>query len=211
MDLAFGLAAAKVFNVSSSKGVYNPKILWHHSLCIALIAQHICQQIPEFKKYGAFTAGLLHDCGKIFLMENYFEDYMKIYYDAEKYDIPLYELEEEKYGMSHETIGQFLASGWNLPEHLVEAIGFHHRPGSALNYPQLAAIIGLADYLHYKAIQSGALSSEAINAIPCQLTCGHWSYLKQIFKNISIKELKEKADNVAGIMNNNKDLLNILN
>jgi len=210
MDLAFGLAASKVFNVSSSIGGYNPQILWHHSLCIALIAQHICLQFPELQKLGAFTAGLLHDFGKIFLMDNFSEKYTEIYNDAEKYDIPIYELEEEKFGINHATIGQLLAEGWNLPEHLVEAIGFHHRPTGAPNHTRLAAIVGLADYLHYKAILTGSLDSEDINVASSQLTYGHWILLNQIFKDLHIDQLKEKADNVASIINNNQALFNLL-
>lgn len=206
MDLSFGLAAAKVFETITLQGPYDPKTLWHHSMGTALIAQNLCKKFPEHQKTGAFTAGLLHDVGKIFLMENFPQHYAQIHVDMAKHNLPLFELEEERLGLNHAAIGEFLASNWNLPDALVQAIAFHHQPFSASGDSQLAAIIGLADYLHYQAKDS----PEEESVFPLQLTFGHWNILTQLFKGLDTEELKKMAQDAVAILKDNQDLFAIL-
>lgn len=206
IDLSFGLAAAKVFEASLLEGPYDPKTLWHHSMGTALIAQNLCKKFPEHQKSGAFTAGLLHDFGKIFLMENFPQHYAQIHADIAKHNLPLFELEEERLGLNHAAIGKFLASNWNLPDALVQAIAFHHQPFSASDHSQLAAIIGLADYLHYQAKDS----PEEESLFPLQLTFGHWNILTQLFKGLDTEELKKMAQDAVAILEDSQDLFAIL-
>ncbi|MEN6624586.1 MAG: HDOD domain-containing protein, partial [Smithella sp.] len=131
IDLAFGLAVAKVFDIKPLQSIIDPTFLWHHAVCTALIAQHLCRDIPQYKNISVFTAGLLHDIGKIFLMEKFADIYRQTYADTTKYDMPLFELEEDYLGMNHAIIGQHLSSNWNLPEYLVQAISHHHQPTNA--------------------------------------------------------------------------------
>lgn len=209
MDLAFGLAAAKVFEVKPLEGLYDPKALWHHSLCTALIAQNLCQKFPEYQRLGAFTAGLLHDFGKIFLIEHFPELYGQIHVDVTKLGLPLFELEEESFGLNHAAIGELLASNWNLPEALVEAIAFHHQPFSAPGDSRLAAMIGLADYLHYGAGESGQLP-EGIPVFSPQLTFGHWNFLSQLFEGLDTEQLGTMREDALAVIRDSQDLFSIL-
>ncbi len=206
--LAFGLAAAKVFHVRPMEGLWDPKQLWHHSMCVALITQDLCKRFTEYQRIGAFTAGLLHDFGKIFLIENFPEPYGQVHANVTKQDLPVFELEEEKFGLSHAAIGKFLASNWNLPDALVQAIAFHHHPFSAPSHSELAAIVGLADYLHYHA----ALSSnpEEVPVWSPQLTFGHWSILTHLFKGLDTDKLKKMTQDALDILENSQDMFAIL-
>ncbi len=209
MDLAFGLAAAKVFEVKPLEGLYDPKTLWQHSMCTAMIAQNLCQRFPEYQRLGAFTAGLLHDFGKIFLIEHFPEMYGQIHVDVRKLGLPLFELEEESFGLNHAAIGEFLASNWNLPEALVEAIAFHHQPFSAPSHSRLAAMIGLADYLHYGASESGELP-EGIPVFSPQLTSGHWNFLTQLFEGLDTGQLRKMQEDALATIKESQDLFSIL-
>ena len=209
MDLAFGLAAAKVFQVRPLEGLYDPKTLWHHSMCTALIAQNVCQRFREYQRLGAFTAGLLHDFGKIFLIEHFPELYGQLHVNAKELGLPLFELEEESFGLNHAAIGELLASNWNLPEALVEAIAFHHQPFSAPRHPQLAAMIGLADYLHHGATGLGELPEGAPFLSP-QLTFGHWSFLTQLFDGLNTEQLGKMQEDALAIIRDSQDLFSIL-
>ncbi len=209
MDLAFGLAAAKVFKTKSVEGLGDPKALWHHSMSTALIAQNLCQNFPNFQNLGAFTAGLLHDFGKIFLMENFSEPYGQLHLDGADKNLPVFELEEERFGLNHAVLGEFLASNWNLPDDLVKAIAFHHQPFSAAEHAQLAAIIGLADYLHYQTtLNNGA--NDHLHLLPPGISFGHWNILTKLFKGLDSEALTKMAEEASTTLEESQDLFALL-
>lgn len=206
--LAFGLTTAKLFNVSQLKGIYSPKSLWQHSMCTGLIAENLCKRFPEYKKLGVFTAGLLHDFGKILLIENFSDLYGQVHAEAKKYSLPLFELEEEKFGLNHAIIGEFLATNWNLPDALIQAVAFHHQPFSAPSHSQLAAIIGLADYLYYEAVELGDISMD-FSGFSCELTNCHWTLLGQLFPGFNSEMLKGMTQDAVDIINKSMNLFMI--
>jgi HD-like signal output (HDOD) protein len=208
MDLAFGLAAAKVFQIKPFEGLSDPRALWHHSMGTALIAQDLCLKLPQCQTFGGFTAGLLHDFGKIFLMENFSESYGQLYADAAQRNLPTFELEEDRLGLNHSVIGEALASNWNLPDSLVEAVAFHHRPCSAPKHPQLAAIVGLADYVYYQATMAKKQPDEPRFLTP-PMTYGHASILMELYQDLNAEALETMTENAIAILHRNQDLFAI--
>jgi len=184
----------------------DPTFLWHHAICTALIAQQLCREIPQYKDISVFTAGLLHDVGKIFLMEKFADIYRQTYVDATKYNMPLFELEEDYLGMNHAIIGKHLSSNWNLPEYLVQAICHHHQPASATAHSGLAAVTGLANYLYYKALGADQ-NSHLDPGYDHWLTVGHWMFLTQLFKDMGKDKLDEMTRDAMAIINENRDYL----
>ncbi len=206
VDLAFGLAAAKVFDTKPIGGLIDPKMLWHHAICTALIAQNLCKSVPAYRDSGVFTAGLLHDVGKIFLIEKFPDIYKKTYSSTAEHDLPLFELEEDHFGMNHATIGRNLSSRWNLPEQLIYAITYHHQPFNASRHSGLAAVTGLADYLYYRATGKEDPSMD-IHGDNHWLTVGHWISLTQIFPDMSPQKLDEMTGDAISIIEDNKDYI----
>ncbi len=207
--LAFGLTTAKLFDAAHLKEIYSAKALWRHSMCTGLIAESLCKKLPEYRKLGVFTAGLLHDFGKIILIDSFPELYGQMHVEARKYDLPLFDLEEEKFGLNHAISGEFLASNWNLPDPLIQAIAFHHQPFSASSHSQLAAIIGLADYLYYEATALGELQDE-FAGFPCELTSCHWTFLGQLFPGLDAEQLKLMTQDALDIIQHSHELFAIL-
>ncbi len=207
--LSFGLSTAKLFASAHLKGVYSPKDLWRHSMCTGLIAESLCKRFPEYRKLGVFTAGLLHDFGKIILIDHFPELYGQVHVDVKKYELPLYDLEDERFGLNHAIIGEFLATNWKLPAPLTQAIAFHHQPAAATSHPQLAAIIGLADYLYYEVAALGELPNE-LRSFPCELTSSHWAFLGQVFPGLNSEQLKQMTQDALQVIRNSHDLFSIL-
>jgi HD-like signal output (HDOD) protein len=207
VDIAFGLAAAKVFDLKPVPGILDPKFLWHHAICTALIAQSVSRPLSQFRDVGVFTAGLLHDVGKIFLIANYPDIYRQLSQDAEKLKLPLFEMEEDYFGIHHAGIGRYLASQWNLPEALVNAITYHHQPYTSPTHSGVAAITGLADYLYYRAMGKDPAGHEAK---PQWLTVGHWLVLTRLFKQFDAHALDDMTRNAAAVMEENKEYLDFL-
>lgn len=209
MDLSFGLAAAKVFDAKPIEGVFDPKTLWRHSMGVALIAQKLCQEMPKCQRLGGFTAGLLHDLGKIFMLEHFSEAYREVHQEAGKNGHHLFELEEKRFGLHHATIGESLAANWNLPEALVRAIAFHHQPFSAPSHGEMAALIGLADYLQHRAVLAEEGLEKTSLALP-PLTVGHWQILQEHFRALDNEELATMTEQALVTLNQNEHLFAML-
>lgn len=210
INLAIGLSAARVINVQAHEDLYDPKILWHHSIGTAMIAYKLCEKFPEYQKKGIFTAGLLHDFGKIILVEQFPDLYISVHENAKKYELPIFELEEDTFGLSHATIGKLMATNWNMPDYLVEAIAFHHQPNQASQYPVMAAIVGLADYLYHEALKSGELALD-VSDPRNQLSFGHKSILGPLFPELDPQNMGKMVQDVITIMQDNQDAFDILN
>lgn len=208
MDISFGLAAAKVFDIEPVDGLIDPKDLWHHSICTAIIARELCSDMTEYRNVGVFTGGLLHDFGKIYLMESFPDIYRQTHLDSEHHNLPVYQMEEDKFGLNHAMIGKQLSSNWNLPDPLVDAISFHHQPFSGCSHPQLAAIIGLADQIYYDAMTLEDTAGKARTSM--RLSYGHRTYLKRIFKGFDENYLQNLTKHARDVIQNSGDLLSIL-
>lgn len=76
----------------------------------------------------ARVAGFLHDCGKLLLADKLKKRYLDVFENANKEHIPLWETERCELGATHACVGAYLLGLWGLPDSIVEAIGFHHRP-----------------------------------------------------------------------------------
>ena len=120
--------------------------IWRHSVAVAAIAMLLAreegagQEIQNF----SFTAGLLHEIGKIILILNFpkrFKEFLEL--KLRNQDRSNYELEEEVFGTSHAKIGAYLVGLWGLPDPIVEAILFHETPADCSN-----ATISPLTFLH---------------------------------------------------------------
>jgi HD-like signal output (HDOD) protein len=94
----------------------------------------------------AFTAGVVHDVGRIVLalaMPQYFQEIGALSGCGER---PVHELEQERLGVTHAEVGAYLLGVWGLPFSIVETTAFHHQPSNAgVETPDVLAAVHLAD------------------------------------------------------------------
>lgn len=209
IHLALGLGAAKAIDQMPANGLYKPQALWHHLMGTALICRFLYRRYLKKDDPGLFTAGLLHDFGKIFLVEHYPEAYDAVHLEAVEHDIPLYELEEECFGINHAIIGKHIGSTWNLPEALIQAAAFHHQPFFATEHTSLAAVIGFADFLYHKACPA-VEPSQMVTACPSGLTYGHWHILQQEFPGIVMDDIDTLARECEAVIQENRQVFALL-
>jgi HD-like signal output (HDOD) protein/CheY-like chemotaxis protein len=104
--------------------------LWQHSVSSAALAQKIATAECASKSVidESFTAGLLHDIGKVVLLAEMPHQYRPI---LEKNSGEVSAFEIQLLGCTHAQIGAYLVSIWGLPVPLVRAVAFHHCPSEA--------------------------------------------------------------------------------
>ncbi|MBY0277108.1 HDOD domain-containing protein [Candidatus Binatia bacterium] len=117
--------------------------LWEHSLAVAHAAQHFAARTQAGAARDAFTAGLLHDVGKLVLARQFPDAYRQVL--AQATATPLRpELERAAVGHDHAAVGALLFERWRLPALLIDAVARHHDLPFA---PDLAGVVGAANVL----------------------------------------------------------------
>jgi len=104
--------------------------LWKHSVTTGKFAEQIARaQGCEVELVGqAFTAGMLHDIGKLLFAANMTEQFKEAIHLARKDNIHLWDAESKVFGATHGELGACLLGIWGLPMPIVEAVALHHYP-----------------------------------------------------------------------------------
>lgn len=108
--------------------------LWEHSIAVACLAQRIAvgERCTKALVDESFTAGILHEIGKLVLLSEMPTPYAEVLADIAKKPGTLAGLERQRFGCTHADLGAYLMSIWGLPHSLVQAVAYHDRPGESV-------------------------------------------------------------------------------
>lgn len=144
------------------QGEVDPRRIWRHSFCVALCAQALAP-LCRIEAESSFTAGLLHDIGRIALLSVDPQRFAAVLADRAQYP-DLSAAEAALLGFTHAEFGARLLERWRLPNILIRAVEFHHLPDTAPTSP-LTDLIYLADQLAH-AIADNKLESAVSTDTP---------------------------------------------
>ena len=125
---------------------------WLHCLCVGVTSKLIAAKKGVDPKYHQeyFTAGLLHDIGKIPLNAVLAADYMHLVSTADREHKPLFIIENENLGINHCTAGEMIANAWKLDSPIHDVITWHHNPsGYSGENSSILLIIEIANYFSH--------------------------------------------------------------
>ncbi|MFZ0132516.1 MAG: HDOD domain-containing protein [Desulfobacterales bacterium] len=141
--------------------------LFHHAVGTALTAEKIAHFTGKAPLSTAYTAGLLHDIGKV-VLDQFVAGAFPLFYRKmnceEAYSLGL---EREVFGIDHTAVGRTLADMWAFPESLAATIAHHHEPEKSPHHAELAHIVFLADLLMARfntGLELEGMSSGAIDS-----------------------------------------------
>ncbi len=125
--------------------------LWRHSLAVAGCARQLANDKHPELADDAFSAGLIHDCGKLILDKYILE--RKPQFDAfiQEEGKTFLDAERDILGFDHSQIAADVCEKWTIPKKLTTAIQYHHNP-SMLGHNELAFLVHAADGI---ALMSG--------------------------------------------------------
>lgn len=149
-NMAMAITTFNMFLGKSDEASLTRRAVWRHSLHAAQCARTVTTLLPAavqetFGAEEAFTAGLLHDIGKMVLDGSQPALYKSLDAVCKGRGLRFHEVEAQILPFGHALLGAALAQRWNLPPALCEAIAFHHTPRAATLNPRLTAAVGFAN------------------------------------------------------------------
>ena len=137
------------------KGVDMGK-LWRHSITTAFNAKFVAES-ADMDGNLLFTAGLLHDIGKMIMAQAHPQVIGSGFYQPT--DAASTEREIIQFGCTHAEVGAALLEKWKLPAQLAISVRHHHDPAAALGFAPIAACVNLGNQaahseLHPKIVET---------------------------------------------------------
>ena len=132
------------------------RICWRHSLACALIAKELAKG-SSIGEDVAYTAGILHDVGRLALAVGFPDRYGEFLMSREAASSDILEREREIFGTDHCEAGSALMSRWDIPKSLV-VVASHHHDAPEEGDPGVLSIVRhgcrFADVLGFEVIQT---------------------------------------------------------
>ena len=127
------------------------KELWSHSLMTASLAKIIARQtFPELEQIS-FVGGIMHDIGKMIIMETFPENFREIEEVRSQKGLTYTDAEQEVMDTNHCLIGEILVKQWSIPEEIVDCVSLHHTMAGWEDIPsannELVNVVSLSNLL----------------------------------------------------------------
>ncbi len=177
--------------------------LWKHSLSVAIGSRILAARKNPSLEDTSFSAGLIHDAGKLvldqYVMERK-EDFEEV---MEHGQVTFMTAENKIFGFNHAEMGFDVCDRWSIPEDIATAIKFHHSPSrSDNNY--LAYIIHMADAIVNMADELAKMGGmgAGIEAMMYMLDDKSMEFLGLKEEDIKpiIEEIEQSVGDMAGEM-----------
>lgn len=160
--------------------------LMNHSVATGSLARLIVRDETRSQNLAddAFMSGLMHDVGKLVLADNEPEGYDRMLARARQKELPSWMIELEEFGSTHADVGAYLLALWGLPDPIVTAAAYHHRPSdcaekefSSLTAVHVANILQQQEYPLPGAGAQAAVEVKYLASLGLEDRLAKWSDL----------------------------------
>jgi putative nucleotidyltransferase with HDIG domain len=126
---------------------------WRHCIATAIMTRETLGEVQAGSDEVDYVAGLLHDVGKIVMVAAFPEYFERIQARLGEEKMSLLRMETETLGINHCELGARYLSAHKLPVATIQAVRYHHHPGSAPTEIRLVAAVQVADlFVRHAAI-----------------------------------------------------------
>ena len=158
---------------------------WQHCVAVGIVTRMLTNTLRLPFTQQALIAGLLHDVGKILLLNDQPRTYRLLLEKARHGEAPLHLLEEEAFGLTHAEVGAAACDKWNLPSDFIETAKEHHQEPE-LSSGSLANLVRSANLIvkvsHIGDGGNPFVSTNRLNILPTSNI--PWRVLRDIISNL---------------------------
>ena len=132
---------------------------WRHSLACALLSEELATSCSVHLD-RAYTAGLLHDIGRLGLLVAYPAEYSNVLAVTEENSMDILQVERDLFDIDHCQAGRWLMKEWKFPEEFHDIAARHHSEPTTGEFDLLALVrlaCRLADTLGFQAVKPARL------------------------------------------------------
>jgi len=164
--IVVAMLGSQAMTLVRSKHAADTTRFWRHSVTTAVIAATLARRV-QVVDATAFTAGLLHDVGKLILLSVDGMNYADLVRNATGSGRGLSAAEESAMGFDHASLGARLLARWGLPENVCLAVRLHHQsPAAAAQHQRLAAAVNFANCLAHQITDGPTVAPAAEDISP---------------------------------------------
>ncbi len=122
--------AFQLFDESKKVLGFDPADECNHAVNVGILCFRMAEGVGCGGRLAeeAFTAGLLHDLGRVLMAANVPEIYAEVSKDMTADVLPRWRVEQELLGFDHAVVGANALNAWGMAPTIVEAVRWHHQP-----------------------------------------------------------------------------------
>lgn len=135
--------------------VIDMDMFWRHSIAVATTSRILAAYRHEQNIEKFFTAGLLHDIGKLILFVEAPKYMNKVIKKQKETNELMHKIEKDIMGFDHAKLGSMLLKKWKLPDDLVTSVYYHHMPSVFSGDIVGPSIVHIADIISH-SVQFGS-------------------------------------------------------
>ena len=167
-QMAVGASVMSAFKGPKRDDVFDLDLFWGHSVAVAAAAEAVAKKTRAAKPEDAFTAGILHDIGRLVIRQVMPEEFAHAVKLARKGEYTLADAEAQVTGFAHDEVGRALGEAWKFPTHLIDVVASHHDTHLTPANDGLAGIVAQCNelVLHYGLYCGYDLEGESLPLTP---------------------------------------------
>jgi HD-like signal output (HDOD) protein len=156
--------------LSPSKSSTTMQACWKYNLATAVISEWLAR-FTELHPDACYTAGLIHDVGRLAILRAFPEEYERMLSVIQDYGFDLLRCEHDLFDIDHCEAGRYLTGRWEFPVELQDVAARHHEQPEP-ETPALITVVHIAwqiaDMLGYSPfdIRSAATIEEITATLP---------------------------------------------
>ncbi len=150
-QMVVGLAGASLLDTEIEGYDMGPRAMWKHALAVAIGSSELTKHLEKEDPDAAFTAGILHDVGKVALANFVHANADTIEQIAFEKNVPFNVAERFVLGIDHAELGAMLMDEWDLNEKITRVIRWHHSPNKCEANFSLTDIVHVANAVTMQA------------------------------------------------------------
>lgn len=151
--------------------------MWSHDIATALTARVLARRVLPSQTDHALLAGLMHDVGKLLMLQRHSDTYEKISLKSVQEGVESVVAEATEYPFDHTEVGQLIAERWNFSQELTAAIRSHHMDWRDLEPLSLAGIVKASNIIAHSLGLGETSNTARIRSVYEPLVADSWAAL----------------------------------